>query len=102
MLTYRALQQLGHPQPPSANEFLPAIRRFLVPPWYRQLRILARQHIGSGELPELAIAPKPDNRALWEARQEVIAELRNKVDTFQLVEGGEVNSDDEDDVDWGY
>lgn len=98
----RALQQLGHPQPPVANEFLPAIRRFLVPSWYRQLRILARQHIESGELPELAIAPKPDNRALWQARQEVLAELRNEVDTFRLVEGGGVDSDDGDDEEWDY
>jgi hypothetical protein len=98
----RALQQLGHPQPPSANEFLSATRRFLVPSWYRQLRILAREYIESGELPELAIAPKPDNRALWQARQEVLAELRNEVDTFGLVEGGEVNSDEEDREDWDY
>jgi len=98
----RAMQQLGHPQPPLANEFLPAIRHFLVPPWYRQLRVLARDHIDGGEAPELAIASKPDNRALWQARQEVIAEMRNEVDTFRLIEGGDLNSDDEEDGDWDY
>jgi hypothetical protein len=98
----RAMQQLGHSQPPSANEFLPAIRRFLVPPWYRQLRILARDHVDSGEAPELAIAPKPDNRTLWQARQEVATEMRNEADTFRLIEGGDLNSDEEEEGDWDY
>jgi hypothetical protein len=57
----RALQQLGHPQQPLANEFLPAIRRFLIPGWYREFRVLARDHIESGELPVLAITLKPDS-----------------------------------------
>jgi hypothetical protein len=95
------MQQLGHSQPPLANEFLPAIRRFLVPSWYRQLRVLARDHIDSGEAPELAIAPKPDNRTVWQARQEVVTEIRNEADTFRLVEGGDVDSDEEDE-NWDY
>ena len=98
----RAMDQLGHPQPPLANEFLPAIRRFLIPPWYRQFRILARDHIDGGEAPELAIASKPDNRALWQARQEVVVEMRNETDTFRLIEGGDLNSGDEEDEDWDY
>lgn len=89
-----------------ANEFLPAIRRYLVPTWYRQLRILARDHIESGSDPALAIAPKPDRRAVWEARQQVVDEVRNEVDTFGLVEanlqsGGE-QEEGEDDSDWDY
>lgn len=81
---------------------MPAIRHFLVPAWYRQLRILIRDHIESGELPELAIAPKPDRRELWQARQEIVEEMRNEVDTFRLVEGGDLDSEDRSDVDWDY
>jgi hypothetical protein len=89
-----------------ANEFLPAIRRYLVPTWYRQLRIAARDHIESGADPVLAIAPKPDRRAVWEARQQVVDEMRNEVDTFGLVEanlqsGGEQEAG-EDGSDWDY
>lgn len=100
------LLQLGHPQAPTANEFLPAIRRYLVPAWYRQLRILAREHIESGNDPVLAIAPKPDKRAVWEARQQVIDEMRNEADTFGLVEanlqGGGEQEEDEEDSNWDY
>jgi hypothetical protein len=100
------LLQLDHPQAPTANEFLPAIRRYLVPTWYRQLRILARDHIESGDDPALAIAPKPDRRAVWEARQQVIDEMRNEVDTFGLVEanlqGDGEQEDDEVDSNWDY
>lgn len=96
------LRQLNHPLMPTANEFLPAIRRFIVPTWYRELRILARNHIESGENPILRIASKPDNRSLWEARQLVVDEIRNEVDTFGLVEGGDIerdNEEDEEDID---
>ena len=93
----RAMQRLDHPQPPAANEFLPAIRRFLIPPWYRQLRVMPRDHIDSGEPPQLAIAPKPDNRQLWQARQEIVDGMRNEADTFRLIEGDATNSDDEAD-----
>jgi hypothetical protein len=65
---------------------LPVIRRYLVPTWYRQLRRLARDHIKSGELPVLVITPKPDNRNIWEARQQVIDEMRNEIDTFESIE----------------
>jgi hypothetical protein len=101
----RAMQHLDHPHDPAANEFLPAIRRYLVPSWYRQLRILARDHIESGELPVLAIAPKPDNRNIWEARQQVIDEVRNEVDTFGLVEthlNGIGEEEERSDEDWDY
>lgn len=84
-----------------ANEFLPAVRRFLVPTWYRELRVLARTHLESGENPVLELAPKPENRADWEARQQVVNEIRNEVDTFGLVEGGNLESE-EDDTDWNY
>jgi hypothetical protein len=101
----QAMQHLDHPHDPAANEFLPAIRRYLVPSWYRQLRRLARDHIESGELPVLAIAPKPDNRNIWLARQQVIDEVRNEVDTFGLVEtdlNGIGEEEERSDEDWDY
>ena len=101
----QAMQQLNHPQDPAANEFLPAIRRYLVPAWYRQLRQLARHHIDSGEQPVLAVAPKPDTRNVWQARQQVVDEMRNEVDTFGLIEtnpDGVDDDEDSDDEEWNY
>jgi hypothetical protein len=106
----RKLLQLDHPQAPTANEFLLAIRRYVVPTWYRQLRILAREHIESGADPALMIAPLPDHRAVWEARQQVTDEMRNEVDAFSLVEAnlqgdGEEEEEEqevENDSDWDY
>ena len=53
------------------------------------------------------IAPQPDSRAVWEARQQVVNEMRNEVDTFGLIEAnlqgdGEEEEKEEDDVDWDY
>jgi hypothetical protein len=98
-----ALKSLGHEGDPTANEFLPQIRHFLVPTWFRQLRIKVRDHIDSGEAPMLSIAPKPDTVHQWRVRQQVVAEMRNEVDTFALIETGEieehpVSADD----DWNY
>lgn len=76
-----------------ANEFLPHVRHFLVPSWYRQLRVKARSHIESGVAPVLSIAPRPDTAQQWQARQQIIAEVRNEVDTFGLLEAG--NFEDE-------
>jgi hypothetical protein len=78
---------------------LPAQRHYLVPTWYRQLRRLARDHIESGEPPILAIAPKPDNRNVWEARQQVLDEVRNEVDTFELIEINPIDVDEEEQSD---
>jgi hypothetical protein len=101
-----ALQSLGHPGTPSANEFLPRIRHFIVPTWYRQLRIKARDHIESGEAPTLSIAPKPDTAREWQVRQQIIAEMRNEVDTFGLIEGGDLlgeqDGSETSDDDWNY
>lgn len=72
-----------------ASEFLPHTRHFLVPTWYRQLRIKTRDHIESGENPKLSLAPKPDTSQQWQARQQIIAEMRNEVDTFGLIETGQ-------------
>lgn len=69
-----------------ANDFIPSSRQFLIPAWYREFRIRAQTHIESGERPILAVAPKPDRRSLWEARQQVVSEMENEVDTFGLVE----------------
>jgi hypothetical protein len=69
--------------------------------WYRQLRILARDHLESGADPALMIAPQPDRRAVWEARQQVIDEMRNEVDTFALVEAnlqGDGKEEEEEEV----
>lgn len=88
-----ALQSLGHDGDPAANEFLPQIRHFLVPTWYRQLRIKARNHIHSGEAPVISITPKPNTAKQWQVRQQVLAEMRNEVDTFELVEAGDVQRD---------
>ena len=100
------LRSLGHTGNPSANEFLPQVRHFLVPAWFRQLRIKARTHIESGEAPQLSIAPKPDTFAQWRIRQEIIAEMRNEVDTFRLIETGDLACDDDhsgtSDEDWDY
>jgi len=79
-----ALRSLGHRGQPTANEFLPHVRHFLVPSWYRQLRIKARNHIESGVAPALSIAPRPNTAQQWQARQQIIAEMRNEVDTFGL------------------
>jgi hypothetical protein len=91
-----ALQALGHSGNPLAREFLPAIRHFLVPQWYRQLRVRAREHIESGEAPALSVAPKPSTAYEWRARQQVIAEMRNEVDTFGLIEAGDVEGSEGD------
>ncbi len=102
----QGLQSLGHAGNPSANEFLPHIRHFLVPAWYRQLRIKAREHIESGETPTLSIAPKPPTMQEWRVRQQVIAEMRNEVDTYGLIEAGDLPDDEEgletSDEDWDY
>jgi hypothetical protein len=100
------LRSLGHSGIPLANEFLPSIRHFVVPTWFRQLRIKARNHIASGEFPALAIAPKPDTALQWQARQQIISEMRNEVDTFGLIEAGDLLGTEEDsetsDSDWDY
>jgi hypothetical protein len=98
----QTLQSLGHSGTPLANEFLPHIRHFLVPSWYRQLRIQARNHIESGKLPLLSIAPRPDTAQQWQARQQIIAEMRNEVDTFRLLEAGLVEDEESSDDDWDY
>jgi hypothetical protein len=100
----KALQSLGQEGNPTANEFLPQIRHFLVPTWFRQLRIKARDHIDSGEAPVLSIAPKPDTAKQWQARQQILAEMRNEVDTFGLIEAGDVQQDVDSaaDDDWNY
>ena len=90
---------LGHSGTPQANEFLPSVRHFLVPTWFRQLRIKARAHLESGEAPTLLIAPKPDTHRQWQARQHILAEMRNEVDTFGLVEGGFIDQDASDTAD---
>jgi hypothetical protein len=65
---------------------------------------MARNHIASGEAPTLALAPKPDTMAECQVRQQVVAEMRNEVDTFGLVETGDVQEDAESAVDdeWNY
>jgi len=77
-----------------------------VPAWYRQLRIKARDHIESGEAPILSIAPKPDTAAQWQVRQQIITEMRNEVDTFGLIEDGDLGREEEGsetgDEDWDY
>ena len=99
-----ALQSLGHEGDPAANEFLPQIRHFLVPSWYRQLRIMARNHIAGGEAPTLSLAPKPDTLREWQVKQQVLAGIRNEVDTFGLVEAGVEQEDGESatDQEWNY
>lgn len=101
-----ALRSLGHAGNPSANEFLPHVRHFLVPSWFRQLRIKARDHIESGEAPQLSVAPKPDTAGEWQVRQRIIAEMRNEVDTFGLIEAGDLPDDlggsGTSDDEWNY
>lgn len=105
-----SLRVLNHPEIPAASEFLPHVRHFLVPTWYRQLRIKARHHIENGEQPILSLAPKPDTSKEWQVRQQIIAEMRNEADTFGLVEAGELsdqrldieNVSETSDEDWDY
>jgi hypothetical protein len=82
------------------------VRHFLVPTWFRQLRVKARAHIESGEGPTLSIAPKPDPAGQWVARQRILAEMRNEVDTFGLIEGGQLTDAEEGSEttgsDWDY
>lgn len=94
------LEEINHPLPPAANEFLPAIRCFVLPAQYRELRILVRNHIDGGEISNPLIAPKPEGRVHWEARQQLVDEFRKEVDTFGIVEDG--NVEEEDDGDWNY
>ncbi len=75
---------LNHSGTPISSEFLLQIRHFLVPVWYRQLRIKIRNHIESTEVPILSLAPKPDTRHHWQVRQQIIAEMRNEAETFGL------------------
>lgn len=83
-----ALKSLNHQGDPAAREFLPQVRHFLVPTWYRLLRIKARDHIKSGAAPVLSLAQKPDIATQWQMRQQIIAEMRNEADTFGLIETG--------------
>lgn len=77
-----------------------------MPTWFRQLRIKAREHIQSGEAPTFSIAPKPDTAREWQVRQQIIAEMRNEVDTFGLIEAGNLQGEQEgsetSDDDWNY
>lgn len=82
---------LDHVNEPAANEFLCSERHYLVPAWYREFRILARNHLQSGTLPQLSIAPKPETLREWRIRQRVIAEIDNEVDTFGLIETGQMS-----------
>ena len=58
----------------------------------------------------LSIAPRPDTAQQWQARQQIIAEMRNEVDTFGLLEAGDLEDEPEDereneetsDDDWDY
>jgi hypothetical protein len=88
---------------PSTNEFLPSVRHFLVPTWFRQLRVNTRAYIESGEAPTLSIAPKPDTAGQW---QRILAEMRNEVDTFGLIEGGHLadteTGSETTDSEWAY
>jgi hypothetical protein len=60
--------------------------------------------------PVLSIAPRPDTAQQWQARQQIIAEMRNEVDTFGLLEAGyledepenEREDDETSDDDWDY
>ena len=60
--------------------------------------------------PVLSIAPRPDTAQQWQARQQIIAEMRNEVDTFGLLEAGDLEDEPEDeredeetsDDDWDY
>lgn len=104
------MKSLNHQGDPAASEFLPQVRHFLVPTWYRQLRIKARDPIESGAARVLSLAPKPDTAAQWRVRQQIIVEMRNEVDTFGVIETGMdgeegVHSDDGQkttDDNWNY
>jgi hypothetical protein len=58
----------------------------------------ARAHLESGEDPALLIAPKPDTHREWQARQYILAEIRNEVDTFGLIEDGAYGDSDAPDT----
>ena len=87
------LSSLDYHGTPAANEFLPHVWHFLVPTWYRQLRILTRNHIESGEAPILSLALKPETNLQWQTRQQIVAEMRNEADTFGLIETGNIGGE---------
>lgn len=58
----------------------------------------------------LSLALKPDTAAQWRVRQQIIAEMRNEVDTFGVIETGmdreegihSDNGQETTDDDWNY
>lgn len=80
------MKSLNHQGDPPASEFPPKVRHFLVPMWYRQLRIKARDHIESSAAPVLSLASKPDIATQWRVRQQIFAKMGNEVDTFGMIE----------------
>jgi hypothetical protein len=60
---------------------------------------MARNYIAGGEAPTLSLAPKPDILREWQVKQQVLAEIRNKIDIFGLVEAGVEQKDRESAID---
>ena len=62
-----------------------------------------RNHIESGEVPMLSLAPNPKTSRQWQTQQQIIAEMRNEANTFELIEigdiGGETNQPVEIEID---
>ena len=97
-----AMLVVDHPSDPVASEFLSQVRHFLIPAWYCQLRVYTRNHIESGENPILALAPKSDISKEWQVRQQILAEMRNEVDTFDLIESGNLIHGQKNDLSSDY
>jgi hypothetical protein len=57
---YKILAIVGHPLAPVLNEFINTLKkRSTIPPWYREFVLKARQHVTSGDAPQLELAPMP-------------------------------------------
>ena len=48
-----------------------------------------QDHIEKSEDLKLSLAPKLNTSKEWQARQQVVAEMRNEVDTFGLIKTGQ-------------
>jgi hypothetical protein len=56
---------------------------------------MAYNYIVDNEAPTLSLVSKPDILREWQVKQQVLAEIRNEIDIFGLVEAGVEQKDEE-------
>lgn len=52
-----------------------------------------RNHIESGEVLMLSLAPNPKTSRQWQTQQQIITEIRNEANTFELIETGDIGDE---------